>query len=139
MTEEVAAALRKWFEDSRKVESKFLQTMSDNPLEALMLFLIGGSIVFYNAERYSNPKIKTFWDAFYFVATCASVGYADVYAQTKVGKMVSAALNTFGPALTGKIMNPAAVAASASQNQAVLDKLDAILQELRLQRASSSA
>jgi hypothetical protein len=137
MTEEVAAALRKWFEDSRKVESKFLQTMSDNPLEALMLFLIGGSIVFYNVERHTNPKIKTFWDAFYFVSTCASVGYADVYAQTQAGKLVSAALNTFGPALTGRLLNKAEEASLTSQNQAVLEKLDAILQELRLQRASN--
>ncbi len=136
MSEELTAALQKYLVQSRKIEDRFIELMSKNPLEALLLFLIGGSVIFYNAERRINPKVKTFWDAFYFVSTCASVGYVDVFAQTQAGKIISGALNTFGPSLTARLLHRSRTEVPVNADQAILEKLDAILNELRMQRIS---
>ncbi|MCI0617109.1 ion channel [bacterium] len=133
MTEELSAAVQKYFVKGRKIEDRFLELMSRNPMEALLLFLIGGSMIFYNAERHINPKIRTYWDAFYFISTCASVGYADVFAQTQTGKIVSGILNTFGPSLTARLLDRARPETSVNSDEAIVEKLDAILNELRLQ------
>ena len=45
-------------------------------------------LLFYAAEKDVNPKVRTIWDASIYVTTCLSVGYADIFARTPVGKLI---------------------------------------------------
>ena len=47
-----------------------------------------------------NSHIKTFVDAFYYGATCASVGYVDIFALTQTGRAIAALVMILGPGLT---------------------------------------
>ncbi|RWZ25404.1 ion channel, partial [Escherichia coli] len=58
----------------------------------------------YLAEKHANPKIKTFTDAFYYISTCASVGFADIFAVTQSGKAIASLVMTVGPSLTAKAL-----------------------------------
>jgi voltage-gated potassium channel len=123
------AALKKGLQDAAATD----------PFDATMVTVLGGSFLFYLAEKGKNPKVETFWDALVFITTCLSVGYADVFARTPTGKAIAAAVMTFGPALSGAIfeqpppgqerkeLGPEVVAFQ----RAIVDKLDAILVELR--------
>jgi hypothetical protein len=117
-------------------EDRFAEAVVRNPLESLTGLLLAGSAVFYAAEVGVNPKIRSFWDALYYITTCASVGYADIFAKTDVGKAVSSLVFTFGPALCAKVFDRPAAPPPTFQPalQAVTDKLDAILVELRALR-----
>jgi voltage-gated potassium channel len=115
-----------------------------DPFDALIVTVLGGSFLFYLAEREKNPKVRTYVDALVFVSTCVSVGYADVFAVTQAGKAIAAAVMTFGPALSGAIFDkpetPSAEASGLSPQlvavqSAILEKLDAILAELRAARS----
>ncbi len=133
-------ALLEWFKDRTRWEDRFCELMTRNPLEALCVLLLGGSYLFYLAEVNRNHKVKTFWDALYYITTCASVGYADVFAATPVGKAVSAVVFTLGPALTSQVFDrpPASSpGARATDDSAVVERLDAILAELRRGRQAS--
>jgi hypothetical protein len=129
-------ALLAWITDRTKWEERFCQLMTRNPLEALGVLLLGGSFLFYLAEVNRNHKVKTFWDALYYITTCASVGYADVFATTPAGKAISAVVFTFGPALTSQVFDrPPAGSPDgrATDDYAVVERLDAILAEMRKQ------
>jgi hypothetical protein len=108
-----------------------------DPFDAMMVMVLGGAFLFYAAEKGHNPKVTTYWDALVFVSTCASVGYADVFARTPAGKAIASAVMTFGPAISGAVLEaPASVTAvdDAKRLQAqalIASKLDAILGELR--------
>jgi len=128
-----------WVTDRSKWEARFCELMTRNPLEALGVLLLGGSFLFYLAEVNRNHKVKTFWDALYYITTCASVGYADVFAATSAGKAISAVVFTFGPALTSQVFDRAPAAtpdAPATDSSAVLERLDAILAEMRKQNGT---
>jgi hypothetical protein len=44
-------------------------------------------------------------DAFYYISTCASVGYADIFAVTQAGRAIAALVMIIGPALTTNSLN----------------------------------
>ncbi|MGH7435254.1 MAG: hypothetical protein ACRENE_06240, partial [Polyangiaceae bacterium] len=70
-----------------------------------------------------------------------SVGYSDIFARTPAGQAIASAVMTFGPAMSGAIFeSPGAPAAEPSPEMlavqhAIVDKLDAILAELRASRS----
>jgi hypothetical protein len=125
-------------------------SVTTSPFDALVVTVLGGSFLFFLAERGKNPKVKTFVDALLFISTCLSVGYADVFAVTPTGKAIASAVMTFGPAMSGAIFEEPKTADAASvagpvapsvspemlavQNT-IVEKLDAILTELRTQRS----
>jgi voltage-gated potassium channel len=118
-------------------------SVTTNPFDALVVTVVGGSFLFYLAERGKNPKVKTYVDALLFISTCLSVGYADVFAVTQAGKAIASAVMTFGPAMSGAIFETPASGADAPAvapemlaiQKTIVDKLDAILGELRASRA----
>lgn len=115
------------------VERQVLDRMKENPLEALLTLLVGSSAAFYLAEREVNPRIRTFWDSLYYISTCASVGYADMFAQTQTGRAIATVVFTFGPALCAQVLNrpqDERIEAQAAQSE-IVQKLDAIVAELR--------
>lgn len=80
-----------------------------DPLAALAQFLAAAALAFYAAEKGANPKIRTYVDAFYYISTCASVGYADIFAITQAGRAIAALVMMVGPALAARALEaPAA-------------------------------
>jgi len=114
-----------------------------DPFDAMVVTVLGGAFLFYLAEKGRNPKVQSVWDALVFVSTCASVGYADVFARTPAGKAIAAAVMTIGPALSGAMLEPGATATPPPEHvalaAAILTKLDAILGELRAAQARTQA
>jgi hypothetical protein len=87
------------------LEDRFRAWTEANPLDASFEFLAACAWAFYRAEKGSNPKIVTFTDSFYYIATCASVGYADIFAVTQAGKAIAGMVMVVGPAITNKSLD----------------------------------
>lgn len=132
-TQQVVDAVRTFIARRGEFETDLVRRMTTYPIESLMGFLLSASAVFYLSEREVNPKIKTFVDALYYISTCLSVGYADIFAQTQTGRAVATLAMTIGPALADNILDPPhrAENASAANQEAMIARLDAILEELR--------
>jgi hypothetical protein len=121
------------------------EAVERDPFDATVVTVAGGAFLFYLAEKGKNPKVETYWDALVFVSTCMSVGYADVFARTPAGKAIASAIMTIGPAMSGAILDePRAAGAGAETSGAgesvavqriIVEKLEAILTELRGLRA----
>ncbi len=114
--------------------------LTKDPVDGILVTVLGGSFLFFLAEKGHNPKVNSYFDALVYVSTCLSVGYADVFARTPAGKAIATALMTFGPALAAAALNPTAENAAPPASvdprllevqRAIVDKLDAILGELR--------
>lgn len=86
-------------------EKRFRDWVNANPLDANVEFLGLASWAFYQAEKDANPKIQTYIDAFYYISTCASVGFADMFAATQAGRTIAAIVMMVGPSLTGRALN----------------------------------
>ncbi len=131
--QQIVDAVRTLIEKRGEFESDVIERFTRYPMETLAGFLLGTSAAFYLAERDVNPKVRTYTDALYYISTCLSVGYADVFAQTQAGKAVATLVMTVGPSLTGELLDPPHKAASASavNQEQIIERLDAILQELR--------
>jgi hypothetical protein len=86
-------------------EKRFLDWVNANPLEANVEFLGLAAWAFYQAEKGANPKIQSYVDAFYYISTCASVGFADMFAVTQTGRSIAAIVMMIGPSLTGRALN----------------------------------
>lgn len=114
------------------------EAVARDPLEAALVTVLGGSFLFYLAEKDHNPKVETYLDALVFISTCLNVGYAQIFACTPEGKAIASAMMTVGPGLVTSIFGtPSAERAPDPSPQllAVQEKiattLDAILSELR--------
>ena len=114
--------------------------LTKDPIDGALVTVLGGSFLFYLAEKDENPKVSSYFDALVYVSTCLSVGYADVFARTPAGKAIATALMTFGPALAAAVLDPPKAAHDTPApvdpkllevQRAIVDKLDAILGELR--------
>lgn len=109
---------------------------ANDPMGGTLTTVLVASWLFYRAERGQNPKVKTFYDALVYVATNLSVGYSDIHAKTPAGKTIGSALMTFGPAMATRILDePDAAQKSRAENQAIVDRLDRILEVLQTSRA----
>ena len=86
-------------------EKRFLDWVNANPLEANVEFLGLAAWAFYQAEKGVNAKIQTYVDAFYYISTCASVGFADMFAVTQAGRTIAGIVMMIGPSLTGRALN----------------------------------
>ena len=115
--------------------------VTKDPLDALAVTVLGGSYLFFLAERGHNPKITSYFDALVFISTNLSVGYSDIFARTAPGKAIASAIMTVGPAMSAAALNGGESSAvtlapeAMKVQQAILDKLDAILEELRKSRS----
>lgn len=82
---ELRQELQKLFNVKNEWESHFLDWAEANPLETAYSFLASAAVAFYYAEKQINPQVNTYVDAFHYIATCASVGYADIFPVTQNG------------------------------------------------------
>jgi hypothetical protein len=92
--------------------------------------VVWGASLFYLAESGVNPMVRSYWDALHYVATSLSVGYANVFPVTGLGKAIGSVVMMVGPALSARALDRAP-RASEGDNAAIVERLDAILAELR--------
>jgi hypothetical protein len=114
----------------------FREVLRRDPLDSIAAVVLGGSYLFYLAEKGRNPKVESYWDALAFITTSLSVGYDDVFARTDAGKALAAFVMTFGPALSAAALDPPASEAPAPTvtvspeslevQKAILERLTAI-------------
>lgn len=90
------------------LETEWVGWANRRPIDAAFTFLGSAALAFYQAEKEANPKIATYTDAFYYIATCASVGYADIFAVTQTGKAIAALVMIVGPSIAAKVLEPRA-------------------------------
>lgn len=76
-----------------------------DPMGTLAATVVSAAAVFYAAEKGKNPKVRSFHDALVFVSTSFSVGYSDIFAKTKVGKLVASFVMTLGPSLSARALD----------------------------------
>ena len=110
-----------------------------SPSEELGLLVSWGAALFYWAESGANPMVRSYWDGLHYVSTALSVGYANIFPVTPLGKMIGAVVMTIGPALSARALDqaPRVAADGDSVGTALLaEKLDAILAELRKSNAA---
>jgi hypothetical protein len=93
------------------------------PIEELNLLVTYGAALFYWAEVEQNPAVRSYWDALHYIATSLSVGYANFFPVTPLGKTIGAVVMMVGPSLSAHALDRA--------EPDVAGKLDAILVELR--------
>ncbi len=72
--------------------------------EELTELVATASALFYLAEHGENPQVKTFFDAFHYVATSLSVGYANIFPVTPLGKLIGGVVMIVGPAMSAKVL-----------------------------------
>lgn len=102
---ELKAKLLTLFDKKNVFEQQLLSLVEANPLDAAVTFLAASSAAFYAAEKDQNPRIKTYIDAFYYISTCASVGYADIFAATQTGRAIASLVMIVGPALAARSLD----------------------------------
>ena len=102
------------------------------PMENLCAVVGAGAWLFYWAEKDHNPSVTTYWDALHYIATSLSVGYANIFPVTPMGKTIGAAIMMIGPALSaGALAGGKEAPPPALPDPALLGKLDEILAELK--------
>ena len=104
------------------------------PAEEVCALVAGAAALFYWAEKDHNPGVKDYWDALHYVSTSLSVGYANVFPMTPLGKLLASALMTVGPALAARTLDSGKPAEAA-----VAEKLDVLIAELRQLNARLAA
>lgn len=112
------------------------EALARDPLDSLVTIALGGSYLFYLAEKDTNPRCRSIWDALVFITTCLSVGYHDVLAHTKAGKAIAAFVMTVGPSLAAKALDPPVHTQEAGPRigeEAILARLDTLISLLQNQ------
>jgi hypothetical protein len=88
----------------KRLQTQLLTWLKRDPFTAAWQFLGASAGLFYLAEQGVNPRIQTYADAFYYISTCASVGYADIFPVTQKGKAVASLVMTLGPAIAAGLL-----------------------------------
>jgi voltage-gated potassium channel len=133
------ASLASHWPQSTKIDT-FSAKLAQRPAQNTLIILGLGALLFFYAERDANPKVNTIFDALEYCSSSLSVGYTSIYPQTPLGKSVATLLMTYGPALSGSILDGpqhteephhTTEEAFRSTQQQILATLEQILTELR--------
>ena len=104
-------------------------TRTLSPGEEATALVAGAAALFYWAEKDDNPGVKDYWDALHYVSSSLSVGYANLFPMTPIGKVIASVLMTVGPALAARTLD------GSGPDAAMEGKLDEVIAELRLLNA----
>lgn len=128
----VLASLAKAWPTSEKIDT-WSAKLAERPAQNTLIILGLGAVLFFLAERQENPKVNTIYDALEYCSSSLSVGYTSIYPQTPLGKTVATLLMTYGPALTGAILEGPKQSHESlhTTEERVLTTLEQILVELR--------
>src|SRR5262245_20603706 len=110
--------------------SDWAEKLMEKPTENTVYITALSSVLFYLCERGHNPKVKDVYDAGVYCSTCLSVGYADIFAKTPLGKLIGSTLMTIGPALSGATLDGKSAAKREEVQQQILSTLKEILARL---------
>jgi voltage-gated potassium channel len=72
--------------------------------DELTQLVAAASALFFLAEHEANPQVATYFDAFHYIATSLSVGYANIFPVTPLGKLIGGVVMMVGPALSAKVL-----------------------------------
>ena len=78
-----------------------------SPAEELGALVGWASTIFYLAESDVNPGVTSYWDALHYVTTALSVGYANIFPMTPLGKTIGSLVMMLGPALSARVFDAA--------------------------------
>jgi len=127
------ASLAGMWPKSEKIDT-FSAKLMERPAQNTLIILGLSALVFYYAESSENPKVNTIYDALEYCSSSLSVGYTNIFPQTPLGKTVATLLMTYGPALSGAVLegpkNPEKELPDPTQ-QKILATLEQILQQLQ--------
>jgi hypothetical protein len=115
----------------RALGDRFSAGVRESPLESLCALVGVASVLFYWAEQEQNDKVNDYWDAVHYVATSLSVGYANIFPVTPLGKAIGAVVMMVGPALSSRALDARGNGEEGSDDGEIVAKLDEILVELR--------
>jgi hypothetical protein len=124
---------------SDKIDT-FSAKLAERPAQNTLIILGLGALLFYLAERNENPKVNTIFDALEYCSSSLSVGYTNIFPQTPLGKSVATLLMTYGPALSGAMLEGPKQLTQAAESgatepdpmqQKILATLEQILAEIR--------
>jgi hypothetical protein len=118
---------------------RWAATLSDAPCKNSLALVGLSTLLFYAAERDHNHKVNDIWDSLIYCSTCISVGYADIFPRTPIGKIIGSALMTIGPALAAKTLDGPVNGRPDEMQQQMLDTLRQILARLTPATSGPSA
>jgi hypothetical protein len=130
------ASLASYWPTSDKIDT-FSAKLAQRPAQNTLIILGLSAYLFYQAEKDHNDKVNTLFDALEYCSSSLSVGYTSIYPQTPLGKLVATLLMTYGPALSGAVLegpkNPAKESPESPDptQQKILATLEQILQQLQ--------
>lgn len=112
-----------------KAKTALRASYDREPMDTVAATVALGALVFFRAERGTNPKVRSYWDALVYVSTNLSVGYCDIVAMTPAGKAVGSAIMTWGPSMAAGMLGPtrAEREGTAPTDARVVERLDRIL------------
>lgn len=96
------------------------------PIDELSALVTWSAALFYWADNGVNDGVKDYWDALHYIATSLSVGYANIFPVTPLGKTVGSIVQMVGPALSARALD-----GNDPPAEPLGPKLDAILAELQ--------
>jgi hypothetical protein len=118
---------------------RYSAKLAERPAQNTLVILGAAALLFYQAERGVNPRVNTIYDALEYCSSSLSVGYTNIFPRTPIGKLVATLLMTYGPALSGAILDgPKSARRHPEQDpvqQKILSTLEQILIELRTKPA----
>ena len=103
-------------------------------LQELTALVTEAAALFYLVEEGVNPQVRSYWDAFHYIATSVSVGYAQIFPVTEMGKAIGGVVMMLGPAMTAKALDGREDGEAGAA--LVGRKLDEAVAELRLLSAA---
>ena len=126
------ASLASYWPTSEKIDT-FSAKLAERPAQNTLIILGLGAVLFYYAERNVNPKVNTIFDALEYCSSSLSVGYTSIFPQTPLGKTVATLIMTYGPALSGAMLEGPKKSHETlhATEEKALETLEQILQELR--------
>jgi hypothetical protein len=110
-----------------------VEMVPPRPQDELNAFVVMASGLFLAAERGHNPQVNSFLDAYHYIATSLSVGYANIFPVTPLGRLIGAVTMIVGPTLSARALDrgDATPAPPPTSDPLLLARLDEILVELR--------
>jgi voltage-gated potassium channel len=127
--------------DTPALETARLAPPGVSPAEELGSLVGWAAAIFYLAESDVNPGVTSYWDALHYVTTSLSVGYANIFPVTPLGKTVGSVIMMLGPALSARVLDRGreTTAVAPLDLSPVVERLDAILQALHNPRSSDGS
>jgi hypothetical protein len=109
------------------------------PIDELNTFVVLAAGLFLAAERGHNPQVNSYWDAYHYIATSLSVGYANIFPVTPLGRLIGGMTMIVGPALSARALDRGEPPDPAAADPELVSRLDEILVELRRLNAARGA